>query len=156
MKHYLLPALATLLATLLAGCGSDAATRPNATGPGATTETSAATPRESVNPDPRAATIRQQHEQLLATQKQYLEQLGQLQGYEKLSPARAKESTEYFAWLIEQSEANLTALGLLDGSKYQDPAQIALVGEIATKQAHYLNLAKKKLAGIHNEHYLPQ
>lgn len=147
MKNNLLLALGVLLA----GCGPDATT--SVTPP---TQTTAATPVASANPDPRAATIRQQHEQLLTIQEQYLDQLGQLKGYEKLSPARVKKSKEDYAYFIEQSQANINALELLDGSKYQEPSQIALVGEMATKQAHFLSLAKKKLAGIHNEHYLPQ
>ncbi|GAB3298524.1 hypothetical protein [Hymenobacter tenuis] len=146
MKNTLLLVLAAL-----AGCSSDTTT---------STASAPATPVSSLaagtNPDPRVAMIRQQHEQLLSIQQEYLVQLGQLKGYEQLSPARVKKSKEDYVYFIEQSQANLSALDLLDGNKAQDPAQITLVGEIAAKQASLVNLAKKKLAGIHNEHYLPQ
>jgi hypothetical protein len=140
-----------MLGLALTSCGSDSTTS-TATTPATAVASSAV----STNPDPRVAAVRQQHEQLLSIQQEYLKQLDQLKGYEKLSPARVKKSKEDYTYFIEQSQANLTALDLLDGSKAKEPTQITLVGEIAAKQASLLNLAKKKLAGIHNEHYLPQ
>ena len=139
------------LGVLLAGCGSDATTATDTS-----TATAVATPAARANPDPRVATIRQQHEQLLAKQKEYVAQLGTLKGYEELSPARIKKSTGDFAFLIEQSQANLIALNQLEADKTREPAQVALVGEIAAKQASLLARGKKQLAGIHNEHYLPK
>ncbi|GAB3720429.1 hypothetical protein GCM10027594_00360 [Hymenobacter agri] len=139
------------LGILLAGCGSDATTSTATTTAPADTVSAA-----SANPDPRVDTVRQQHQRLLSIQQEYLVQLGQLKGNEKLSPKRVQKSKEDYTYFIGQSQANLTALDQLDPAKAQDPAQVALVGEIAEKQASVLNLAKKKLAGIHNEHYLPQ
>jgi len=138
------------LGALLAGCGSDAST-----GTAATSAPAAGT-AASANPDPRVATIRQQHEQLLSIQQDYLAQISQLKGNEKLSPARVKKSTGQLAGIIKQSQANLIALDQLDPSKTQDPAQVALIGEIAEKQSSLLARGEKQLAGIHNEHYLPQ
>lgn len=139
------------LGVLLTGCGSDATT---------VTETikspAIEMPTASANPDPRIATIRQQHEQLLATQKEYITQLGQLKGNEKLSSARVIKSTGQFAGIIKQSQANLIALEQLNPSKWQDPSQVALIGEISEKQASLLARGERQLAGIHNEHYLPQ
>lgn len=138
-----------VLGLALTSCGSD-----STTGTAATSATAVASPAASTNPDPRVATIRKQHELLLAKQKEYEAQLGKLKGYEKLTPQRAKKSKEQFASLIERSQANLTALGQLDPDKAQDPAQVALVGEIAEKEAYLVTLGERQLAGIHNEHYL--
>lgn len=133
----------------LASCGSD-----STTGTATMSATAVAMPAASTNPDPRVAAVRQQHELLLAKQKEYVLQLGQLQGLEKLTPQREKKSKGQFASLIERSQANLTALDQLDPDKAKDPAQVALVGEIAEKQAYLVTLGEKQLAGIHNEHYL--
>ncbi|WP_208133617.1 MULTISPECIES: hypothetical protein [unclassified Hymenobacter] len=108
------------------------------------------------NPDPRVAIIRQQHEQLVAQQKDYSKQLNALTGYEKLTPERVKESEEYFADYVQKSQANLTDLDQLDVSKSKDPAQISLIGELAEKEKSLLERATKRLANIHNEHYLPK
>lgn len=121
------------LILLLAGCGSG-----------------------SVKPDPRMATIRQQHEQLLAMQKEYNAQLSTLSGHEKLSPAHIKQSQGYFADMVAQSQDNLLVLDQLDDSKSQDPDQINLIGEMAAKEAHLLERGTKRLANIHDEHYLPK
>jgi len=142
----------TLLLTLgvaLASCSSD-----KTTGPATTSATADASPAASTNPDPRAATIRQQHELLLAKQKGYFVQLGQLKGHEKLTPQREEKSKGQFASLIERSQATLTALDQLDPDKAKDPAQVALIGELAEKQAYLVTLSERQLAGIHNEHYL--
>lgn len=138
-----------VLGLALASCGSD-----STTGTSTTSATAVASPAASTNPDPRVATIHQQHEQLLSIQREYILQLGQLKGYEKLSPAHIKKSEGYFSDYVQQSKANLTALDQLNASKAQDPAQVALVGEIAEKQKSILERANKRLAGIHNEHYL--
>ena len=119
-------------ALLVTSCGSDAA-----------------------KPDPRVATIRQQHEQLLLQQKQYVTLLPTLAGPEKLSPAHIKDSEQRFADMVEQSQANLTALDQLDPAKAQDPAQTALVGELAAKEADILVRSTRRLANAHDEHYLP-
>jgi hypothetical protein len=136
---------------LLAGCGSDATTGTNEA-----TASAVASAAASANPDPRVDSVRAQHQQLLNIQQAYLVQVGQLKGMEKLSPARVEKSKEDYTYFIGQSQANLTALDQLDPSKAQEPAQVALVGEIAEKQKSVLTLARKKLAGIHNEHYLPK
>ena len=125
-------ALILSLWLLLAGCGSDAA-----------------------KPDPRVATIRQQHELLLTHQKEYYALLGTLTGNERLSPAHIKDSRQRFADMVEQSQANLTAVDQLDPAKSQDPAQIALVAELATKENSILDRGKKRLANAHDEYYLP-
>ncbi|MBF9239837.1 hypothetical protein I2I05_20755 [Hymenobacter sp. BT683] len=148
MKHYLILVASGLL---LAGCNSE-----STTDAATTTLPATATAATDSNPDPRVATIRQQHEQLLVMQKEYVAQLSTLKGFEKLSPARTKKSTEHFNFLIEQSQANLTALDQLDEGKAQEPTQITLVGEFGEKQASLLSRGEKQLAGIHNEHYLPQ
>jgi hypothetical protein len=147
MKNILILALAVALTN----CSSD-----TPSGTVSTSVTTAASPSVITNPDPRVAIIRQQHEQLLNIQKVYVRQLSQLKGYEKLSAARVKKSAGQFAGLIKLSQANLTALDQLAPSKAHDPAQVALVGEIAEKQASLLARGEKQLAGIHNEHYLPQ
>jgi hypothetical protein len=91
MKNTLLLALAVALTS----CGSDSTT-------GTTTKSvkTDASPVAGNNPDPRVETIRQQHEQLLSIQRMYLMQLGQLKGYEKLTPERMKKS---FSWIQPQS-----------------------------------------------------
>ena len=128
MKTFLLLA-SVLIAT---SCGSDAA-----------------------KPDPRVATIHQQHEQLLTQQKQYVALLGSLTGPEKLSPAHIKDSQQRFADMVQQSQDNLTAVDQLDPGKAQEPAQTALVGELATKEAGILARGTRRLANVHDEHYLP-
>jgi len=138
-----------VLGLALTSCGAD-----STTGTATTSATAVASPAAGINPDPRVATIRQQHEVLLARQKEYVAQLGQLKGYEKLTPQREKKSKEQFASLIERSQANLNALGQLDPDKAQEPAQVALVGEIAEKEAYLVTLGERQLAGIHTEHYL--
>jgi ABC-type transporter MlaC component len=145
MKNTLLLALAVALTS----CGSDSTT-------GTTTKSvkTDASPVAGNNPDPRVETIRQQHEQLLSIQRMYLMQLGQLKGYEKLTPERMKKSEGYFSDYVQQSKANLMTLDQLNASKAQDPAQVALIGEIAEKQKSIMERANKRLAGIHNEHYL--
>ena len=139
------------LGLLLTSCGSDATT-----GTEANIATTVTAPVASANPDPRDAIIRQQHQQLLSKQKEYIAQLGTLKGYEKLSPARIKKSTGDFAFLIAQSQANLMALDQLDANKAHEPAQVALLGELAGKEASLLARGEKQLVGIHNEHYLPK
>ena len=110
---------------------------------------------EVAKPDPRVATIHQQHEQLLTQQKQYVTLLPTLTGPEKLSPAHIKDSEQRFADMVQQSQDNLTALDQLDPAKAQDPAQTALVGELAAKEAGILARGTRRLANVHDEHYLP-
>lgn len=138
------------LGLLLAGCGSDTATSTNATSATAAATASAA------NPDPRAAVIRQQHEQLLAKQKEYVAQLPTLTGAEKLSPTHIEHSTKRFAEIIQQSQANLTALDQLDPANSKDPAQVALIGELAEKQAAVFARGERRLSTIRDEHYAPK
>lgn len=136
-----------LLATgiLLAGCGFDKA-------PG----TASTTTFTTAKPDPRIEIIRQQHEQLLAKQKQYIAQLSTLTGSEKLSPEHIAHSKQRFAEIIQQSQANLTAVDQLDPGKSQDPAQVTLVGELAAKEASIYARGENRLTTIHNEHYAPK
>ena len=141
--------LILMLGVALASCSPD-----STTGSATTSATVVASPAASTNPDPRVATIRRQHELLLAKQKEYVVQLGLLKGSEKLTLQREKKSKEQFASLIERSQANLTALDQLDPDKAKDPAQVALVSEVAEKQAYLVTLSERQLAGIHNEHYL--
>jgi hypothetical protein len=110
----------------------------------------------SVKPDPRVAVIHRQHEQLLAKQKEYNAQLNTLTGNEKLSASHIAHSKQRFAEIIEQSQANLNALDQLDPAKSQDPAQVALVGEIAAKEASIYARGQNRLETIHNEHYVPR
>lgn len=129
----------------LAGCESDNTTgAASITGSGAT------------KPDPRVAVIHQQHEQLLAKQKQYVAQLSTLTGSERLSPEHIAHSKQRFAEIIQQSQANLTALNQLDPAKSQDPAQVALVGELASKEAGIYARGENRLQTIHDEHYAPK
>lgn len=109
----------------------------------------------AVKVDPRVATIHQQHEQLLAHQKEYSAQLSTLTGNEKLSPAHIKDSQQRFADFVQQSQANLLVLDQLDVAKSQDPAQVTLVGELAAKESSILARAERRLANIHGEHYVP-
>jgi hypothetical protein len=146
MKHYILA-----IGLLLTGCNSE-----SAIDKATTTLPATATAATRSNPDPRVATIRQQHEQLLALQKEYVAQLGTLKGFEKLSPARIEESKGYFEDYVQQSHANLTTLNQLDPDKAQDPPQLSLIGQISEKQASILARGKKRLDGINNEHYLPK
>ena len=106
-------------------------------------------------PDPRVATIHQQHEQLLRQQKQYVALLPTLTGPEKLSPAHIKDSEQRFDDIVQQSKEYLTALDQLDPAKAQDPAQTTLVGELAAKEAGILARGTRRLANVHDEHYLP-
>ena len=110
---------------------------------------------EAAKPDPRVATIHQQHEQLLTQQKQYVVLLGSLTGPEKLSPAHIQDSQQRFADMVQQSQDNLTAVEQLDPGKAQDPAQTALVGELAAKETGILARGTRRLANVHDEHYLP-
>ena len=110
---------------------------------------------EAAKPDPRVATIHQQHEQLLTKQKQYVALLPMLNGSEKLSPAHIKDSEQRFADMVQQSHDNLTAVEQLDPGKAQDPAQTALVGELTVKEAGILARGTRRLANVHDEHYLP-
>jgi PBP1b-binding outer membrane lipoprotein LpoB len=52
---------------------------------------------EGAKPDPRVATIHQQHEQLLTQQKQYVALLPTLTGSEKLSPGTCKGLMEFLS-----------------------------------------------------------
>jgi hypothetical protein len=145
MKHAILWAAGFLLS----GCGSDASTN-------APDVATAAAPAPSVtaNPDPRVATMRQQHEKLLSLEKEYVAQLSQLTGYEKLSPERIKKEVGHYATLTRKSQANIDALNMLDASKASEPAQIALVNDLAAQQGSLLEKGERYLKGIHDLHYL--
>ncbi|GAB3241089.1 hypothetical protein GCM10027346_36100 [Hymenobacter seoulensis] len=109
----------------------------------------------SVKPDPRVAVIRQQHEQLLAHQKEYNALLSALTGSEKLSPSHIRDSQQRFADFVQQSQSNLQVLDQLDEARSQDPAQLKMVGELAAKETNILERAKRRLSNVHNEHYVP-
>ena len=132
--------IALIFGVALAGCNND--TAPDA---GTTTPPAAVTAVSTHNPDPRVATILEQHEQLLALQKEYTAQLGSLKGHEKLSPAHIKDSQQRFADFVQQSEANLLVLDQLNVDRSQEPAQLALVGELATKESSILERAKRRV-----------
>ncbi|MDF7812570.1 hypothetical protein [Hymenobacter sp. YC55] len=74
--------------------------------------------------DPRIAYIRQEHQQLLAKQQQ-IAKSGEQGNIARMGLQR----------LIQQSEAIQQALDQLDPSKSQEPAQVALVTELARQQA---------------------
>ncbi|MFC7670585.1 hypothetical protein ACFQT0_26800 [Hymenobacter humi] len=93
---------------------------------------------------------------MIAKQKEYVAQLPTLTGAEKLSPAHIEHSTKRFAEIIQQSQANLTALDQLDPANSKDPAQVALIGELAEKQAAVFARGERRLTTIHNEHYAPK
>lgn len=146
MKHAILWAAGLLLS----GCGSDAST----TSAPEVATAAAPAPAAPANPDPRVATIRQQHEKLLSLQKEHITQLNQLTGHEKLSPERIKKEVDYYATLVRKSQANIDALNMLDASKSSEPAQIALIGDLAVQQASLLEKGERYLKGIHDLHYL--
>jgi anti-sigma-K factor RskA len=98
--------------------------------------------------------MRQQHEKLLRLEKEYVSQLSQLTGYEKLSLERIKKETGHYATLVRKSQANLDALNMLDASKASEPAQIALISDLAAQEASLLERGEKYLKGIHDLHYL--
>lgn len=90
-------------------------------------------------PDPRISTIRVQHQQILAAQR---ESAAQEKDPELIRLGRPAEAQKRFADLLQQSQANLASLAQLDSTKSQDPAQIELVGAAATKEAELLTSAK--------------
>ena len=143
------------LLAILAGCSSDASTSQDAASKTAGSQAPAAGIAAEPNPDPRVALIQEQHKQLLDLQRKYSEQVVQLTGYEQLTPQRIAESENSYVNFLKRSEENLAAVSMLNAAKAQDPAQIALVGDIAARQARILKLAQKQLDGIHDEHYLP-
>lgn len=93
----------------------------------------------TVQPDARLALIQQQHTQLLAKQKQAESQ------YPHLTAERVQDSQAAFADLVQVSGATLQTIDHLDPAKSQDAAQQAQVGQLATQEAHVLDLADNTL-----------
>lgn len=81
--------------------------------------------------DPRIAHIRQEHQQLLAKQQQ-IAKSGEQGNIARIGLQR----------LIQQSEAIQQALDQLNPSKSQEPAQVALVTELARQQANLIEGSK--------------
>jgi hypothetical protein len=89
-------------------------------------------------PDPRIAAIQQQHQEILAKQKASAvqESTPELTGN-----GRADDAKKNLADIVQQSHANLTALDQLDAGKSQEPAQVAVVSDVATKETELLQRA---------------
>lgn len=119
--------LALLLGLGLAGCGS-----------GSTT----------ANPDPRAATIRQQHQQLLAKQKEAATLAL------PLDSLKIRDSQRAFDELVQSSQANLTNLDQLDPAKSHEADQVALMAKMAADEKNIIDLADNDLWLVRN--YLVQ
>jgi len=90
-------------------------------------------------PDARIAAIKQQHQEILAKQKA---SSIQETAPELVKNGRASDAQKNFKDLVQQSTANLASLDQLDASKSQEPAQIALVGELAAKETELLARAE--------------
>jgi hypothetical protein len=93
----------------------------------------------AAKPDPRIATIRQQHQQILAVQDTVATQAKN----PALADARGSfDAQRVVAELVQQSQTNLAVLDQLDATKSQDPGQLALVTELATKETALLRRAE--------------
>ena len=90
-------------------------------------------------PDPRVAEIQAQHQQIVLAEK---ESAAQSKNAELVRLGRPAEAQKRFAELLQESQSNIASLAQLDPAKSQDPAQVALVGTAATKEAELLKAAK--------------
>jgi hypothetical protein len=90
-------------------------------------------------PDPRIAAIKQQHQEILAKQKASAVQEA---APELVKNGRADDAKKNLADIVQQSTANLASLDQLDAGKSQEPAQIALVGELAAKETELVGRAE--------------
>ena len=100
-------------------------------------------------PDPRAAQIHALHKQLLAKQKALAQQAKNLALVANGGNGDAKR---IFGNIVQESQANLTALDQLSPAKASDPAQVVLVGELLTKEKELLERGSDILA--RNESFL--
>lgn len=90
-------------------------------------------------PDARIVAIKQQHQEILAKQKA---SSMQETAPELVKNGRADDAKKNLADIVDQSTANLATLDQLDASKSQEPAQIALVGELAAKETELVARAE--------------
>ena len=100
-------------------------------------------------PDPRTAQIHAMHQQLLVKQNALA---AQAKNPALVANGGNGDAKRIFSTVVQESQANLTALDQLSPAKASDPAQVALVGELLAKEKELLERGSDILA--RNESFL--
>ena len=103
----------------------------------------------SSKPDPRAAQIHALHKQLLIKQKALAEQA---KNPVLIANGGNSDAKRIFGAIVQESQANLTALDQLSPAKASDPAQVLLTAELLTKEKERLDRGADILA--RNENFI--